>query len=353
MISEYHTACVIIGSSTTSPIPSQEIEEKLPPLVNYTLPAGTGITDVRVWDNKAKSLRVAVWLHWLDMSLSQEEDASSSLVPSRHTQGCLLGYFLAPGTSNFSYGEVLTQVIEENHMELQRMQEHLTSLLQDCNAKRAKYLDELTNLSKKLDTTWVDRLRGDIEDKMSVVHTTISKIKATIERYVNRLQECWLREHKAQSRDQDRPASQDSNNVMVESLTEESVASSSSPGRPNSPEVQPQEQADADGTKAASSEGNLAITPEEEQILLESQTPQTRDSPASETTSVTRDLARMQVNTPPHQQPEGGDASMETSPPLLLHLGVMSHLSPQSECGETSKQVTPRGTLLSPLDRLR
>ena len=70
-------------------------------------------------------------------------------------------------------------------MELRRMQEHLTSSLQDCNAKRTKYLDELTNLSKKLDTTGFDRLRGDIEAKMSVVCTAISKIEATIERYMN------------------------------------------------------------------------------------------------------------------------------------------------------------------------
>ena len=201
-------------------------------------------------------------------------------------------------------------------MELWRMWEHLTSSLQDCNTKRTKYLYELTNLSKKLDTSGVDRLRGDIEAKMSIVHTTISKIKATIKRYMNRLEECQFREHEAQSRDQDRPASQASNDVMVESSTEESVASSSSPGHPDSLEVQPQEQADVDGTQAASSEGNLTITPEEEKILLGSQTPQTGDSPASDTTSVTGDLARMQVNTPPHQQPEGGDASMETSPPL-------------------------------------
>ena len=185
MISEYHIACVINGSSTTSPIPSQEIEEKLPPLVDYTRPAGTGITDVRVRDNKAKSLRVAVWLHQLDMSLSQEEDASRSLVPLRHTQGRLLGYFLAPGTCNLCCGEVLAQVIEKNHMELWRMWEHLTSSLQDCNAKRTKYLDELTNLSKKRDTTGFDRLRGDIEAKMSVVRTAISKIEATIKRYAN------------------------------------------------------------------------------------------------------------------------------------------------------------------------
>ena len=103
---------------------------------------------------------------------------------------------------------------------------------------------------------------------------------------------------------------------MMVSSTEESVASSSPPGCPDHSEVQPQEQADEDGTQAASSADNLTITPEEEKILLGSQTPQTGDSPANETTSVTRDLARMQVNTPLHQQSEGGDASMETSPPL-------------------------------------
>ena len=133
---------------------------------------------------------------------------------------------------------------------------------------------------------------------------------------MNQLEECQFREHEAQSRDLDQPAFQASDDVMVESSTEESVASSSFPGHPDSPEVQPQEQADADGTQAASSEGNLAITPEEEKILLGSQTPQRGDSFASDTASVTRDLARMHVNTPPHQQPEGGDASMETSPPL-------------------------------------
>ena len=223
------------------------------------------------------------------MSLSQENDASRSLVPSRHTQGCLLGYFLAPGTSNLSYGEVLAQVIEENHMELWRKQEHLTSSLQDCNAKRTKYLDELTNLSKKLDTTGFDRLRGDIEAKMSIVRTAISKIETTIKRYANQLKECWFRECEAQSRDQDQPAFQASDDVVVESSTEESVTSSSSPGHPDSPEVQRQELADADGTQAVSSEGNLAITPEEEKILLGSQTPQTGDSPASKTASVTGD----------------------------------------------------------------
>ena len=171
-------------------------------------------------------------------------------------------------------------------MELQRMREHLTSSLQDCHTKRTKYLDELTNLSKKLDTTGVDRLRGEIEAKMSVVHSTISKVKATIERYENRLKECQFREHEAQYGDQDQPASQDKDDVVVESSREESGASSGSPNRPNSPEAQPQAEADAKGTQAGASEGNLAISPEEEKILMGDQTPTTGESLVSDTASV-------------------------------------------------------------------
>ena len=123
MISEYHMACMVDGSSTTSPIPSQGIEDKLPPLEGYAPPKGTGMTDVRVSDHKARSLQVAVWLHCLDMSLSQEEEASKSLVQSRHVRGCLLGSFLAPGTGNLCFEEVIIHVLNENYLELQRMRE--------------------------------------------------------------------------------------------------------------------------------------------------------------------------------------------------------------------------------------
>ena len=123
-------------------------------------------------------------------------------------------------------------------------------------------------------------------------------------------------EHEARREYQDQPALQTSGDVVVESSLEESETSSSSSELPDDPEVWPPEQADVDGTQAMSSEGNLTITPEEEEILLGGETPQTGDSHASETVSVTGDLARMQVNSPPHEQPEGDDVSMETSPPL-------------------------------------
>ena len=81
MISEYHMACVTIGSVVTSPILPKAIGEWLPLLAAYTLPEDrAGITDVRVRDHQAKTLRVAVWLHRLDMALSGEPEASGSLM---------------------------------------------------------------------------------------------------------------------------------------------------------------------------------------------------------------------------------------------------------------------------------
>ena len=70
MIAEYHLACATKGSMTTSPILPEAVEQYLPLLVDYACPAGTGITNVRVHDHKAKSLWVGVWLHCMDMSLS-------------------------------------------------------------------------------------------------------------------------------------------------------------------------------------------------------------------------------------------------------------------------------------------
>ena len=63
MIAEYHLACATRGSTTTSPILPKAVEQYLPPLVDYTHPGGTGLTDVRVRDHKARSLHVGVWLH--------------------------------------------------------------------------------------------------------------------------------------------------------------------------------------------------------------------------------------------------------------------------------------------------
>ena len=93
MIAKYHLACGTRGSTTTSPILPEAVEQYLSLLVDYAQPGGTGLTDVRVHDHKASSLHVGVWLHQMDMSLSWEKEASESLVQLRHSKGlCIFTY---------------------------------------------------------------------------------------------------------------------------------------------------------------------------------------------------------------------------------------------------------------------
>ena len=83
MIAEYHMACVTRSFPVTSPIVPRELEERLPPLADYAPPEDrAGATDVRIRDHQARTLRVAVLCHQLDMALSEEPASSGSLVRS-------------------------------------------------------------------------------------------------------------------------------------------------------------------------------------------------------------------------------------------------------------------------------
>ena len=93
-------ACMTRGSPVTSPIVPRGLEECLPPLGDYTpLEDQSGATDIRIRNHRARTLRVAVLCHRLDMALSEEPASSGSLVRSRHRLRNLLAYFLSPGTA--------------------------------------------------------------------------------------------------------------------------------------------------------------------------------------------------------------------------------------------------------------
>ena len=73
---------------------------------------------MRVVD-RAKALRVAVWLHRLDMSAQGDETAFESLDVSRHRLGCLLESFLVPATHGLSFREVVARCLYENQCDAQ------------------------------------------------------------------------------------------------------------------------------------------------------------------------------------------------------------------------------------------
>ena len=134
MISEYHMACMTRCFPVTSPILPGVIEDRLPPLIDYTPPKDRiGMTDVRVQDHQARTLRVAVWLHRLDMALSEEPAASGSLVRARYSLGHLLAYFLGPRTAwGLQFEDVINQVLRENKRHNEKKHTDSTSSLRKC-----------------------------------------------------------------------------------------------------------------------------------------------------------------------------------------------------------------------------
>ena len=100
MITEYHLMSSARGPSSLSSILPVDAAALLPPIKNY-VPGVTfeGTRDVRVMD-RARTLRVAVWLHQLDMAVTGNGMASETLEASQHCQGPLLESLLTPRMSD-------------------------------------------------------------------------------------------------------------------------------------------------------------------------------------------------------------------------------------------------------------
>ena len=139
MIAEYHLTSSARVSPTLFPVLPEAAKPLLPALKTYVPNISfEGTQDVRVLD-RAKALRVAVWLHRLDMSIRGDEVASETLDESRHCLGCLLESFLVPATHGLSFREVVARCLYENRRDVQH---RLNDLITHRNRVR-KELDGL------------------------------------------------------------------------------------------------------------------------------------------------------------------------------------------------------------------
>ena len=151
MIAEYHLTGSARGPLSLSPVLLEVVTTLLPPIKD-DVPGGAfeGTRDVRVVD-RARTLRVAAWLHQLDMLARGDGMASQTLEAMRHTQGPLLDLFLTPMTSSLTFKEVVDCVLYENRRDAQ-------SSLDDLQGCRARIHEELDNLTK---------VHGEESDKSS------------------------------------------------------------------------------------------------------------------------------------------------------------------------------------------
>ena len=114
MIAEYHLTGSARDLSSLSPLLPEAATTLLPPIKEYVAGvAFEGTRDVRVLD-RARTLRVAVWLYRLDMSAGGDGMASETLDASRHNQGPLLDLFPTAMMGNLTFQEVVNRVLYEN-----------------------------------------------------------------------------------------------------------------------------------------------------------------------------------------------------------------------------------------------
>ena len=146
MIAEYHLTASA-RQSGLCPIIPHEVAPLLPSLKNYVPGVSfEGTWDVRVMDH-AVALRVAVWLHRLDMAVGGEMLASETLEAGQHNLGPLLEFFLTPRTSGFTYQEVVDHVLTENRQASEQSLRHL----QGCRTREREVLEGLIKALGELD----------------------------------------------------------------------------------------------------------------------------------------------------------------------------------------------------------
>ena len=171
MISEYHMACMTRGSPVTSLILPGEIEDRLPLLTDYASPEDrSDVTDVRVWDHQARTLWVAVWLHRLDMALSEEPATSGSLVRTQQGLRHLLAYFLGPGTAwELQFEDVINQVLKENQRHNEKKCTDVTSSLRKCRNRQTKLRNEFDAVSQAMEVITDQPSSREMEHRLNTL----------------------------------------------------------------------------------------------------------------------------------------------------------------------------------------
>ena len=114
MIAEYHLTSSARVSTTMCLVLPEAAKLLLPAIKMYVSNISfEGTRDMRVLD-RARTLRVAVWLHCFDMAVGGDQSASETLDTLWHCLGCLLESFLIPTTHDLTFREVVSWCLYEN-----------------------------------------------------------------------------------------------------------------------------------------------------------------------------------------------------------------------------------------------
>ena len=241
------------------------------------------------------------------MALSEEPVTSGSLVRSRHRQGCLLAYFIGPGTAwELQFKDVVTQVLKENQRHVEKKRTDAASSLQKCNNQWTKLRTEFDATSQAMEVITDAPSSREMEHRLSTLQTSLNAIERSIMRYENLIEDCQMQEKEA------RLEEEISHKPEEEEVTDAEMVDEEERGDPEP--SGPHGEADTEGLPPLDSIGDT-VSPEEDAFLMQPAS-QPEDpaagshSPRSETGTVSGEIAELSLTSP--SQP--GPVEDETPP---------------------------------------
>ena len=294
MIAEYHLT-VSARQSSLHPILPHEVAPLLPPIKTYVPGVSfEGTQDVRVMDH-AMALRVAVWLHRLNMAMGGEALASESLEARQHHLGPLLESFLTPRMSGLTYQEVVDQVLMENRRAADQSLRHL----QEHRTREREVLEGLIKAHgelNKADKAARKSLKKEINQRRKGLET----LKERISHYESQLGQEPSEGGAPREDSQTRHGAQ-SEVVPAPVADDASSKSAAIPAPDPSPAEDPAQAMEVDDYAACPSLSS-PVSREEDEILT--------GLPQSEATEVASGLAHLMVSSPRGPNEESGEASL-------------------------------------------
>ena len=298
MIAEYHLTASARQSGLRLIIP-HEVALLLPSLKNYVPGVSfEGSRNMRVMDH-AVALRVAVWLHRLNMAVGGEALASETLEALQHYQRPLLESFLTPRTSGLMYQEVVDCMLAENR---RASDEQSLCHLQEHRAHEREVLEGLIKAHSevdKADKSTQKSLKKEIDQK----HKGLETLKERISHYEAQLgqepseggapSDDGQIHHGAQAKAALVPAANDA--------PSESTATPLTPASDPSPAEDQAQDMEVDDYAARPSLPS-PVSHEDDDLLL--------GLPQSEVTEVESGLGHLMVSSPRGPNGEGEEASL-------------------------------------------
>ena len=163
----------------------------------------------------------------------------------------------------------------------------------------ARLLEELNELSKRLEAAKDKKVQKEIDKRMGVIQTALKKAEASIAKNEAHLEESQIQEEEACHGDQGQSDSSEGQygDVVVEGLEESGLTGAESTSPLGSQETEPSMEVDGDRILPLTSGSAITVSAEEDQILM------------GNPTSAVGEMAKLQVSSPNSHKPEGSETS--------------------------------------------